>query len=188
MVKKRKGKHPGGRPLEYNADKHPEQVYMLAREGLSISAIARGMQINRDTFYDWKHKYKEFSDKYFLGHDEFGLRLAENSIKLRMAGTKYTETTKEPGMLVDAYGNPVIGFDGKPVIGLVATKSVTKVVQPSDRAIEFYLTRRDPDRWPSAKKLEISGPDGGPLDSKVTHDMDVKQAMELFKSKVKGGK
>ena len=190
MAKKRKGKSKPvmGRPPKYDNDLHPEQVYQAAREGNSVSAIARILRIDRDTFYNWKHTHSDFSDSWQKGFDEHGTRLAENSIKIRMAGKTYTETTKEPRVLTDKWGEPVIGFDGKPVMGLVPVKSVTKFIQPSDRAIEFYLTRRDPDRWPSAKKLEISGPDGGPLDSKVTHDMDIKQAMELFKTKVKGGK
>lgn len=83
-----KGKHPGGRPLEYNdevvsktneyidscEDEENQYLSGLSVKGTelyktklkvnlpTIEGLALYLEVNRDTIYDWEGKYKEFSD------------------------------------------------------------------------------------------------------------------------------
>lgn len=62
-----KGKHPGGRPSEYNdevvsktneyIDSCEDKVNLPTIEGLALY-----LGVRRETLYDWENKYKEFSN------------------------------------------------------------------------------------------------------------------------------
>jgi len=66
----RKDKPKGGRPTKYKPRATPKKVYTLVDymtvetflECCSIEHIAYALDIHKDTLYEWKKKYPEFSD------------------------------------------------------------------------------------------------------------------------------
>lgn len=60
-----KGKHPGGRPLEYNDEvvsKTNEYIDSCKVNLPTIEGLALYLGVRRETLYDWENKYKEFSN------------------------------------------------------------------------------------------------------------------------------
>ncbi len=75
----------------------PEKLILIegwARDGLTDEQIAANIGISKQTFYDWKKKYTDFSDSLKKGKEVVD-RLVENALLKRALGYEYTEVTKE---------------------------------------------------------------------------------------------
>lgn len=52
----------GGRPTKYDKVNTPKLAYAMALAGRTDDQISEFLEISRDTLYEWKKKYPEFSD------------------------------------------------------------------------------------------------------------------------------
>ena len=73
--------------------------------------------------------------------------------------------------MVVALGSTTEEVDGTITIA-VDGKKVSKVMAPDVKAIQYLLNNRDPDRWKSTNRLEVTGPDGGALEYKDIRDRE----------------
>lgn len=102
-----------------------EIIEELCGAGATDKIIASKLNIALSTFYDYKKKYKEFSDALKRGKNEIDTKV-ENALLKRALGYDYDQITYE-------YGKE--------------TKRVTKHVLPDTTAQIFWLKNRKPEEW-----------------------------------------
>ncbi|MEG0370180.1 MAG: transposase [Hungatella sp.] len=113
-----------------------------ARDGLTDEQIAKNLDINPATLYDWKKKYPEISKTLKKGKEVIDIQV-ENALLKRALGYSYTEVKIEEG------------DDGTKV-----TKTVKEVI-PDTTAQIFWLKNRKPSEWRDKQDVEHSGQIGG---------------------------
>lgn len=122
-----KGKHPGGRPPKYDKRYHPLLIFSLRQNDLTVEQCADRMGIHKDTVYDWRDKYKEFSDSFQKGKD-YQIAKTRNSLFNRANGMTVIKTK----VVKDAEG-------------VVITETTEKAELPPDTgAAAFILKNLDP--------------------------------------------
>ena len=105
-----------------------------ARDGLTDEQIAHNMGIATKTLYDYKNRYSNISESLKKGKEVVDLEV-ENALFKRAMGYKYTETTKENG---------------------IVTKEVIKDMAPDTTAQIFWLKNRKPAQWREKQEIEVS--------------------------------
>ena len=127
-----------------------------ARDGLSDEQLAEKMGVCPSTFYAWKNKYPEISEALREGK-EVADRRVENALYNSCFDRKIT--IRRPFKVKDVYYN-----DGKRCERERVIYGEEDVAIPAnEKAIEFWLANRKPEKWSRKEKLEVSGEKGGPL-------------------------
>ena len=127
-----------------------------ARDGLSDEQLAEKMGVCPSTFYAWKNKYPEISEALREGK-EVADRRVENALYNSCFDRKIT--IRRPFKVKDVYYN-----DGKRCERERVIYGEEDVAIPAnEKAIEFWLANRKPEKWSRKEKLEVSGDKGGPL-------------------------
>lgn len=155
------------RPGKYETEIKPKLILVeaWARDGLTDEQIAHNLGIATSTLYDYKNRFEEFSEALKRGKEVVDIEV-ENSLLKRASGYKYTEVTRE---LVA----------GK----MRVTKEVVKEVQPDVTAQIFWLKNRKPDQWRDKRVEEITGADGGPIQTEINlKHLTIEQIKELLKN------
>lgn len=120
---KEQAKRPVGRPSSYDPA-YCEQVLEVMGKGLSLTAFAGHISVDRATIDNWRQEYPEF----FLA--------------CRQGQAKRTQCL-ETGMLDPAMPGPAV------------------------HARRFALSNAAPEEWREKQQLEHSGPNGGPISTKI---------------------
>lgn len=123
----------------------PEGLTLIegwARDGLTDEQIAKNMNINPATLYDWKNKYPKFSEALKKGKEIIDYQV-ENALLKRALGYDYQEEKVE-----------VSEKDGRKVI------QVIKHVPADTTAQIFWLKNRRPDKWRDKPENKDSGSEG----------------------------
>lgn len=115
-----------------------------ARDGLTDIQIAENLGISKDTFYEYKKKYTDFSDSLKRGKEVVDYEV-ENALLKRALGYEYEEKTYET-----RYDERT----GKSVERL--TKRITKQVSPDTTAQIYWLNNRKPKQWRNKQDVDIS--------------------------------
>jgi len=143
-----KGKHPGGRPTDYNPEyaKMVEEIVRIG--GFSIPKLAKVFQVDRATIYNWMKEHAEFFDGVDSGRRVFeGLQI-ERGLVRKAVGIRYTETTQEP----DQTGE------------MKTTRKVRKYIPPDVNAIKHWQVNRDQSRWKDRHDVDLT-------DSRMVQDI-----------------
>ena len=159
-----KEKHAGGRPSEYGP-KCVEQAYKLCLLGLTDKEIADVFCVTVSTFYLWKDKHPEFSDALMRGKTGADAKVAQ-SLYHRALGYEHKETITAT-------------FQGK----ITDTMEVTKHYPPDTPAATLWLKNRQPKLWREKQELELSGPNGGPLQIQsiaAMSEQDLRAILEIM--------
>ena len=135
---------PGGRPTKYDKVNTPKLAYAMALAGRTDDQIAEFLEINRDTLYDWKRKYPEFSDALKSGKEEPD-DLVEKSLFARATG--YTFDSEKIVVLSLGQG---LGSETERV-------PIKEHCPPDVTAQIFWLKNRRPDRWRDKQEVEHTG-------------------------------
>lgn len=75
----------------------PDNLLLLqawARDGFTDEQIATKIGISKQTFYDWKKKYPDFSDSLKKGKEIVDIQV-ENALLKRALGYEYVEYSEE---------------------------------------------------------------------------------------------
>ena len=108
-----------------------------ARDGLTDEQIAKNIGISKQTFYDWKKKYADFSDSLKNGKEVIDIQV-ENSLLKRALGYEYEEVSEK--------------FEG----GILTERKITKKqVVPDTTAQIFWLKNRKPSMWRDRAQVDI---------------------------------
>ena len=121
-----------------------------ARDGLTDDQIASNMGICRDTLYEWKKRFPDFSDALKKGKEVVDIQV-ENALLKRALGYSYVETTSEKVIDYDPDTGEKVGYH------MEVTKTVTKEVQPDTTAQIFWLKNRRPDVWRDKRDVKVEG-------------------------------
>ena len=135
---------PGGRPTKYDKVNTPKLAYAMALAGRTDDQIAEFLEVNRDTLYDWKKKYPEFSDALKSGKEEPD-DLVERSLLARATG--YTFDSEKIVVLSMGQG---LGSETERV-------PIKEHCPPDVTAQIFWLKNRRPDRWRDKQEVEHTG-------------------------------
>ncbi len=157
LVKKRLRKRKPGRPLD--KIKTPELVDAIRRYIIehhpTVAVLCRTFNITKQTFYRWQKEDKDLKAAIDEAREISDHLLAEKarcSLEKLVKGIRWKEKTREAvPVLVSKKSKKT-----KPG-ALVLTKTVTKFIPPSERAIEFALKNVEPDKWKDKHEVEHSG-------------------------------
>ncbi|WP_285907671.1 helix-turn-helix domain-containing protein [Pseudodesulfovibrio pelocollis] len=128
-------KKKGGRPPEYDEKYAAMAREMVAESNLSQSRLAKVFGVGKTTITDWKREHPEFAQALAAGEESYKVKVVEQNLYRLCKGIRYTVTTET----------------GK-------VKTARKMfAPPNPKAIEFFLSRRAPERWPSVKQIDLTG-------------------------------
>lgn len=133
----------------------PDNLLLLqawARDGFTDEQIATKIGISKQTFYDWKKKYPDFSDSLKKGKEIVDIQV-ENALLKRALGYEYVEYSEE------------CSEDG------IKKKKTVKHVIPDTTAQIFWLKNRRADLWRDKRDLEMSGNINNPFEGVSTADI-----------------
>lgn len=129
--------------------KNIDRIQAWAAKGLSVRQIAENMGIGRSTLYEWCRIDSDISDAFTRGRTEADENV-ENALFRKACG--YTAEVKKVIKIrrteYDESGRKVREWEEP-------TEVFETVHVPADSvAIKFWLTNRQPERWPNIPKSE----------------------------------
>lgn len=136
----------GGRPTKFKPE-FVAQAAKLAALGATDREAAEFFGVQESTLYLWKHTYPEFSEALKVGKD-FADHRVEQSLYRKAVG--YTQDDTH----FSSYE------------GVVTETPYVKHIPPDTTAGIFWLKNRKPDVWRDVKAQEVSGPGGGPIQTR----------------------
>lgn len=114
-----------------------------ARDGLTDKQIADKIGITKQTLYDWKKRYPDFSDSLKRGKDVVDMEAEEALIKSWM-GYDYWEEVRE------------LRFNRESgQYEMQTTKKVKKHQPPNITALIFWLKNRQPGKWRDRQDINV---------------------------------
>jgi len=122
--------------------KNLDKFLSLLREGYSVRSAVRGARISSSGVYKKRDQDPEFRAAWQDALDE-GTGLYEDEMKNRVFE-----------------GEPILGREGE-IVGF----------KKSDRLLEFALRSRDPETYAEKRKTELTGANGGPLETSNTTEI-----------------
>lgn len=126
-----------GRPEKYDKNKHVQIARLCALAGFTDEQIAEEIGIVKSTLYEWKLKYKEFSDA-LRENKEIHDSQVEMSLLQRAKGIVVKEK------IIDEKGNEVVKI---------------KELPPDATSMIFWLKNRQPKKWRDTKSVDFDGED-----------------------------
>lgn len=162
----------GSKPRKiYDPEIHPKLAKQFCILHKATDAqLAVYLKISTGTLYKWKRENPDFAKTIREGKTFTDDEVAVHGLLKRAMGYEYEEkeikTVPRIVKTVDAKGKVT-----KTVEDHVVRKVIIKQVIPDVRAQEFWLRNRQSKKWRSRDSLEVTGPDGAPLqvsDSKVS--------------------
>ena len=124
-----------------------EKAFALAEKGCTDKEIIKGLQIGKNTFYNYLKKHEDFKDAIKKAR-EVPVEDVEASLFQKAIGYEITEVTEYK----DKEDNTI--------------KQVTKTkhVPPDVAAIIFYLTNKAPEKWVNSQRTHLkAGNENKPL-------------------------
>lgn len=144
---------PLGRPPEYQPE-YAEQAEKLCRMGMTDAELAQFFEVDPLTIWRWKNRHDAFCKALTRGK-EVADDAAEATLYKRATG--YSHGAVKIFMPAGAE-EPVYA----PYI---------EHLPPDVGALKLWLTNRRPEQWRDRVQQEITGKDGGPLETKATVDV-----------------
>lgn len=151
---KKKCKKPTGNPTGRPKGSHKydsrfdHMAYVACYEGgFTVPKLAKLFSVVSATINSWMREFPSFLESINKGRDEYDSASAEESLKKRICGYEFKETTEEPTEIIQ---------DGEPVMVMTKTKVVTKSIPPDPTSIIFFLKNRQPGRWRDKSEHELT--------------------------------
>ena len=180
-----------GRKTKYDP-KYDHIAYILVKvHGLTTGDLAETLGITVSCLTRWRDTYPNFNCSIKNGRVEFDGKRICKSLKARANGYAITEKSKKykrtpvyktmKGKKGEKDITEIVGYD----MTLVEETESNKVLPPDVGAIAWWQKNQIPEEWRDRKAVEISGPDGGPVES-ITTNMDPKEAATIYSQLLKG--
>lgn len=161
-------RHDQGRPVTV-----AEHVVAAIRAGNYVEAAAASAGVNKDTVYDWLRQGARLNTDYHQGRItlprpgstdrqlmEFSDAVAAAEAEWEVAANATLERLSRPRQVEETRTTVETPADGKPVTTKTVTLRKTEEADPA--TIRWRLERRYPNRY-GRTRVEVSGPDGGPI-------------------------
>ena len=138
--------HPGGRPTDYRIE-FCEKAANLCIAGATDFEVAQALDVHVSTLYRWKAEHPEFRESLKVGKGLSDDRV-EASLYHRAVGYSFNAVK-------------IMQNNGVPVI-----VPYVEHVPPDPGAMSMWLSNRRRDDWKVKQSHELSGPNGGPIETK----------------------
>jgi transposase-like protein len=138
----------GGRPSSYQPA-YAEQAVKLARMGATDAQMADFFGVTEKTLNNWKRQHPEFFQSLKDGKVLADAEIA-HSLFHRAKGYEHDD------------------LDLRVVGGKLRKTKIRKHYPPDTTAAIFWLKNRQPEKWRDVTKTEVTGKDGGPIE---THEL-----------------
>jgi hypothetical protein len=132
-----------GRPTSYS-EEYAEQAYKLCLLGATDKKLADFFGVSEQTVNAWKSAHPHFLESITRGKEIADAEIAE-SLFHRAKG----------------YSHPEV--DIRVVDHVIVQTPLTKHYPPDTPAASLWLRNRQPKLWRDKQDMELTGPDGGPL-------------------------
>lgn len=140
-----------GRPLKYDATKHPKRAYKFALLGCNDKQLADCLEITTSTFKVWKETYPEFSAQIRRGREDADANVAKSLYK-RAKGFRFEEMTVE-SEIVHGLSPEGQAFQQERIVG----RKIVKKTAPADvAAIKMWLVNRQGDKWSDKSEVKAT--------------------------------
>jgi PBSX family phage terminase large subunit len=118
-----------GRNSKYETQVKPffSKIKLMAAQGYTDHDIYTKLNISKDSFYEYKKNFPEFSDLFTAAEIEL-VEIAKQSLLKKLAGFEYDEIKTEVT---------------KGLVDISKVSRTKKFIPPDTRAIEFFLCSRD---------------------------------------------
>lgn len=143
-----------------------EHLVEAIRGGNYIETAAAMTGVGKSTVYGWLKLGADASRKL-----DKGLDITEHEAKCRAFSDAVVQAQAQSEAL-DVAMLGALGRGGRKVVHVTEKRDKnnrvvekvtrTETLPPSERALQWRLERRFPDRW--GRKVELSGPNGGPIE------------------------
>lgn len=147
------GNKGGGRPSRYK-DEYAAWAEKLTKLGATDADLADAFEVSEQTIGQWKKAHVEFSLSLKRGKHFADAEVA-NKLFHRATGYEHPED------------------DIRAVNGEIVITPTIKRYPPDTTAAIFWLKNRRPDEWRDKVQQEVTGKDGGPIETKDLSDNDV---------------
>lgn len=141
----------GGRPTDYKPE-YAIQAEKLCKLAATDIEIADFFEVDVRTIYRWKEAHEEFCQALKTGKDLADERV-ERSLFSRATGYEHGEV------------------DIRVVNGEIVKTPIRKYYPPDTTAGIFWLKNRRKDQWREMKAVEVTGANGGPVETKGALDV-----------------
>ena len=135
---------------KYHKD-FPLMVEGWLRDGLTDKEICKRLGVSEATYYEYQKKHPEFLKAVQRGKAPIDIRV-ENALLKRALGFEYEEkhheTRESNGKVYEV------------------EKVVKKKALPDVTAQIFWLKNRKPRQWRDVRNMQLTGKDGGPIETK----------------------
>jgi hypothetical protein len=148
-----------GRPSKYK-EEFAAQAKKLCALGATDSQLADFFEVAVSTISLWKVEHPEFSEALKMAKEEADEKV-EQSLYRRAMGYECDET------------------DIRVVGGEIVKTDIRKIYPPDTTAAIFWLKNRKPAQWREMKAVELTGANGGPIESKQTVDVSALSSSAL---------
>ncbi|WP_245005036.1 helix-turn-helix domain-containing protein [Paraburkholderia sacchari] len=146
-----------GRRTAYRPE-YVEQAAKLTKLGAIDSELADFFGVSEQTLNTWKKRYPEFLESIKSGKSLADAEIAD-SLFNRAKGYEHDD------------------LDLRVIGGKLRKTKITKHYPPDTTAAIFWLKNRQPEKWRDVTKTEITGRNGGPIE---THELsDAERASRI---------
>lgn len=162
------------RPSKYDPETTPTLARQKMREGYTREMLAEYFGVTAKTIYEWQDKFSEFSEA-LKSEAPYVDAQVEDSLFRRAVGGIVCNTVVEE-------------FFDKKTGDLTKRKTTTIETPPDTTAMIFWLKNRQPGRWRDVKAMELTGKDGGAIETKQAIDLsrltdaELEQYLELTRA------
>lgn len=139
-----------GRPTEYKRS-FAEQAKIACMKGATDSELAAMFGVDRRTIYRWKLQHEEFCHALIVGKE--------------IADDRVERSLYEKAVGYEIEVEKLFHFQGH-----ITRATVVEHVQPDKGSIEMWLASRRTDKWRKTERLEHTGADGGPIETRSATD------------------
>ena len=160
------GSRNRGRPSSFKKE-HVEQARKIYELGATDREVADVLDIAESTLYRWAKDHPEFAEAMKVGKSGADDRV-ERSLYHKAVGYTYPS-------------EKVFQFQGD-----IVRTPVTEHVPPDTTACIFWLKNRRKDDWRDRQQHELSGKDGGPIETRNVTDEDRARALTAFLKRTRG--
>lgn len=181
-----KKKSAAGRPTKYDPKAMLPQVKKLIFLGANDVQIADFLNVDISNFYKWQQKYPEFRAA-LLQAQELDAQVGK-AVYRRATGYKHkaTKIIYDPARAKQTYtakpndkgGTDFIPDEMPADAGVIMVEYIERY-PPDTAAAKFWLENRQPKNWGAGLKLQLSGPDGGPIQTQPVDNLSFEELMKL---------
>lgn len=167
-----RARSPRGGPLTDEERAQAQETFLLVyARTANVSQSAKRARISRETFYQWRDHDEAFRARLTHADEDAQDVLRGETFRRAVVGVNEPLTNGagliyETEEVVGEDGAPVLDSRGRPKMRRVKIATVKKY---SDGLLQAMLKARVPE-YREKKQVELSGPDGGPMQTRHTID------------------